>query len=79
MTAHCCAVALSSSRLILWKVHSAIAICNLRPAATLADPERVRTLLAEQTAKANDAKDEYDKAVALVGQEVYSEMAAATQ
>ena len=41
------------------------------------DHDRVRTLLAEATQKAADAKDEMERAAALVGQEVYSEMSAA--
>ena len=41
------------------------------------DGDRVRTLLAEQTQRAGDAKDDAERATALVGQEVYTEMAAA--
>ena len=42
-----------------------------------ADQDKVRTLLAEQNARANDAREEYDGAVAMIGQEVYNEMSAA--
>jgi len=41
------------------------------------DQDKVRTLLAEQNARANDAREEYDRAVAMIGQEVYNEMSAA--
>ena len=48
-----------------------------RICALFADQDKVRTLLAEQNARANDAREEYDGAVAMIGQEVYNEMSAA--